>query len=199
MSNINTILDFSFLNTLHQFDSVYPYLRNNPTRSITNANLFPSSNITNSVFQDIVSNRVENLLLSNTEDPYELSTLYDSFLNEPTSTKMVLSTKGEKQLKKIKYNKQKCKNSECPITQVKFTEEEEITQLPCQHCFHTESIHRWLTTEKAACPVCRYNLDSVVVSNTTNEVVDNQLSYNNMGIGQYYSSYIEEILRRYGD
>lgn len=187
--NINTILDFSFLNTLHQFDSVYPYLRNNPTRSITNANLFSSDNNIN---------RVEHLLLNNTEDPYELTTLYDSFLDEPTSIKMVLSTKGEKQLKKIKY-KHNCKNSECPITQVKFTEDEEITQLPCQHCFHTDSIHRWLTTEKAACPVCRYNLDSVVVSNTTNEVVDNQLSYNNMGLGQYYSSYIEEILRRYGD
>ena len=42
-------------------------------------------------------------------------------------------------------------------------ENQEITQLPCNHCFMTDSIERWLQTEKAECPVCRKKIDSIEV------------------------------------
>ncbi len=182
--NMNSILDFSFLNTLHQFDSIYPYLRNNTLiSSITSDNLNAYRDVNSYSFQNILSNGGEDILLGAPTD---------------ASTKTVLSENGKKQLKIIKYTSE-CKNAVCPITQTQFKENEEITQLQCKHCFESESIYKWLTKEKAACPVCRYNLDSVIVNSKTNELVDDQRQYNNMGLDQYYNTYIEEILRRYCD
>tara|TARA_B100000902_G_C27290477_1_gene906833 strand:- start:1266 stop:2036 length:771 start_codon:yes stop_codon:yes gene_type:complete len=81
-------------------------------------------------------------------------------LFENSGIKKVLSEKGLKTLKKEKYNNEIHKNNECPILRRKFEEGEEITVLPCDHCFQSEAILRWLKEEKAECPVCRYILDS---------------------------------------
>ena len=50
-------------------------------------------------------------------------------------------------------------NDTCPILQTEFEDNEEITQLPCNHCFNTEAILHWLKKEKAECPICRVELD----------------------------------------
>ena len=91
-----------------------------------------------------------------------LQGLINSTLYDKPSYKNILSDDGEKELKKIKYrkNSEEFPNEKCPIMHIPFEENEEVTQLPCNHCFDTEAIHKWLKEEKAECPVCRYKLDS---------------------------------------
>ena len=81
--------------------------------------------------------------------------------NDISLYKKVLSSEGEKSLKKIKYDKTKVEYDKCPILQTDFEPEEEITQLPCKHCFNTVAIERWLKEEKSECPVCRHKLEHV--------------------------------------
>ena len=75
--------------------------------------------------------------------------------------KKQLSSEGEKSLKKIKYDKTKVEYDTCTILQTDFEPGEEITQLPCKHCFNTVAIERWLKEEKSECPVCRHQLDHI--------------------------------------
>jgi hypothetical protein len=51
-------------------------------------------------------------------------------------------------------------NTVCGIWQVEFEEGESIKILPCNHAFKADAIERWLTTEKAECPICRFSLSS---------------------------------------
>ena len=208
-TSINNVLDFSFLNTLHEFDSIYTYFRNlTPNANATPRLLSPSqeSIINNtsqsneiSIFQNTLSNATERILLNaeHVVDDIHDSVLQTSF-DTSSAMKNVLSEKGKKQLKIIKYNSS-CKNATCPITQTKFKDNEEVTQLPCLHCFESSSINHWLTNEKAACPVCRYNLDSITISKATNEIVGDSTAYNNLHLDQYYNDYIQQILNRYPD
>tara|TARA_B100000401_G_C52463332_1_gene557543 strand:- start:146 stop:649 length:504 start_codon:yes stop_codon:yes gene_type:complete len=82
-------------------------------------------------------------------------------MNEKSRFKKVLSEEGEKSLTKVKYDKTKMDYDKCPILQSEFEPDEEITQLPCKHCFNTSAIEHWLKEEKSICPVCRYELDNV--------------------------------------
>ena len=43
---------------------------------------------------------------------------------------------------------------------VDFNQEDYVAQLPCNHCFNKEAIMKWVTTESATCPICRYKLKS---------------------------------------
>ena len=69
-------------------------------------------------------------------------------------------------------------NNSCPIFHVNFDNDDEIIELPCQHCFVPEAIEKWLNEEQAVCPVCRFELDSKEVKvdnddeNTTQEVIE---------------------------
>ena len=51
-------------------------------------------------------------------------------------------------------------NTACGIWQEDFEEGEQIKILPCNHAFKADAITKWLTTEKAECPVCRFKLAS---------------------------------------
>ena len=51
-------------------------------------------------------------------------------------------------------------NTVCGIWQDEFEEGEPIKILPCNHAFKADAIERWLTTEKAECPICRFSLSS---------------------------------------
>ena len=51
-------------------------------------------------------------------------------------------------------------NTACGIWQEEFEKGEAIKVLPCNHAFRTEAITKWLTTEKAECPMCRFKLES---------------------------------------
>ena len=51
-------------------------------------------------------------------------------------------------------------NTACGIWQEDFEEGDDIKILPCKHAFKAEAIMKWLTEEKAECPICRYALES---------------------------------------
>jgi len=51
-------------------------------------------------------------------------------------------------------------NTACGIWQEDFEKGESIKVLPCNHAFKAEAITKWLTTEKAECPICRFKLES---------------------------------------
>ena len=106
-----------------------------------------------------ISNSISNTI-SNTISNSIISTINES-MNEKSRFKKVLSEEGEKSLTKVKYDKTKMDYDKCPILQSEFEPDEEITQLPCKHCFNTSAIEHWLKEEKSICPVCRYELDNV--------------------------------------
>jgi len=87
--------------------------------------------------------------------------------------KKVLSETGESDLKLVKYELGKYSNDRCSIMHINFEEGDEITQLPCKHCFNTEAINRWLKEEKAECPICRQELNNKEVKIETENTVLN--------------------------
>ena len=90
--------------------------------------------------------------------------LQESLQQEPT-TKQVISEQGKKQLKQHIFS-EKDTIKECPILLRKFNIGDELTCLPCNHIFDTEAITQWVSNNNAACPVCRFKLDSTIVPNT---------------------------------
>ena len=90
--------------------------------------------------------------------------LTQSFEEDCSKYKKVLSESGKKQIKFIKYESAKFENQKfCPIIQEDFLEGSEIVELPCHHIFQTEAILNWLEKENASCPICRTQLDSIEV------------------------------------
>lgn len=94
------------------------------------------------------------------------STYYDDImttlvnnLEQPAKFKKILSDEGRKSLTVIRYVKSEATYHSCPILCVDFEENDEITCLPCNHCFNSGAIEKWLTEEKSECPICRLELD----------------------------------------
>ena len=109
------------------------------------------------------------------------NTNYNNILNqsfqEKNKYKKIISDKGLKHLKKIKFNKE-MNQKECPIFMTPFQENEEITQLPCKHIFNNTAIEKWLKEENHICPVCRYKLDFKEVKNKENTEEQNNETSN---------------------
>lgn len=93
-----------------------------------------------------------NMIMSNPEMSLDVEKKY----------KNIISDEGKKKLKTVKYEKDLC-NPSCPIYYVDFEIGQEVTILPCNHGFCSEAINQWLSNEKAECPVCRMEFDSVEV------------------------------------
>ena len=96
---------------------------------------------------------------------------YDNFFNNMLELLLleenkVISIKGKKLLKRIKYKKDEDKDKMCPITLELFNENEYIIELPCNHIFKEESINKWLTEESNTCPVCRQELPGIKKDNS---------------------------------
>lgn len=85
--------------------------------------------------------------------------LTESFNNRP-KFKNVISEKGKHTLKTAIYSKNLNINETCPIWQVDFKEEQEITISPCNHAFTKGALENWLENEKAVCPICRFGFDA---------------------------------------
>lgn len=47
--------------------------------------------------------------------------------------------------------------NECVICAEKFTEDDEVKDLPCKHLFHPSCIDKWLEKKKE-CPICKLKL-----------------------------------------
>ena len=72
---------------------------------------------------------------------------------------------GEKHgIREMAYNKEIAEemkiNTACGIWQEEFEHDQAIKILPCNHAFDAAAITKWLTTEKAECPICRFKLES---------------------------------------
>lgn len=67
-------------------------------------------------------------------------------------------------IREMTYNKETAEemkiNTTCGIWQEEFEAGQAIKILPCNHAFDAEAIAKWLTTEKAECPICRFKLKS---------------------------------------
>ena len=91
-------------------------------------------------------------------------------------------------------------NSHCSITFEPFQEEDDIIQLPCNHCFFVDPVMKWLTEESCECPVCRYKFDSVeknIVEPEQNED-EGQYEYNNRNlIIRYDDNYDYNYINNY--
>ena len=109
-----------------------------------------------------ILNLLERTSHYNYQNTNSLQSIINSTLNDKSLYKKVLSDKGKSSLTKVIYlnNLEQFPNDKCPITYIQFKDNQEITQLPCKHCFDTDAINKWLTEEKAECPVCRFKLDS---------------------------------------
>lgn len=125
---------------------------------------FNNNDLLESLFYNIMMN-LQDEIQGGQEDQVTNLSLYD---NAPI--KLVISDEEKNKLLPIKYKDalHKQQNSACFITQDDFQDEDDIIQLPCNHCFTPDSIMHWLTEECAECPVCRYKFDSIekrVISN----------------------------------
>ena len=202
-NNININVNDTLTNTLQniyneaigrtnrQTSLPYENLLNNPDRLRF---LFNNDNTLNNVFNDINplllnTNRDDGIFGVNINDIFSnlinntINTqsnlngvLNNSFNNDKSIYKKVLSDKGKTQLKKCLFKDSSKTNNSCPIFHQEFTEEDEIIELPCKHCFVPEAIEKWLNEEQAICPVCRFELDSKEVkikknrNNENNEI-----------------------------
>jgi hypothetical protein len=87
----------------------------------------------------------------------------DQSLYDRNPIKLVITEEVKNELSPIKFTdaKDREKNDKCSISMEKFNDDDDIIQLPCNHCFCVESIMQWLTEESCECPVCRYKFDSM--------------------------------------
>ena len=120
-----------------------------------------TDNSHNTIYTQIISDLM-NLPPIPEHPSNNLEEIINNTLNVKNTYKQVLSEEGEKKIKKIKFNPEIHKETICcPITQIEFKENDEISELPCGHIFDTTAILTWLKNEKAACPCCRYKLPSI--------------------------------------
>lgn len=132
---------------------------NNPPRwPIGNSNIGRLLSIIND------GHSFENIISSMQHSDVMNSSLYDE-----APIKNVVSEKGKEQLINCKYSKDICSNTKCPILHIDFEEDEDIIVLPCKHGFNKDAITRWVSDEKAECPVCRFKLDSIEKKNNNTE------------------------------
>ena len=103
-----------------------------------------------------------------------LRNLLNETFNVGPKFKKVLSEKGKTSLKTANYSKELNVNTACPIWQVDFEEDQEITLSPCNHAFTKGALERWLEDEKAECPICRFEFDFKEVKIKKKPIPDNE-------------------------
>jgi hypothetical protein len=98
----------------------------------------------------------------NNSSPNSQTVLHQS-LYDRNPIKHVVTEEVKNGLSSIKFADAKDRDThdKCSISMEKFNDDDDIIQLPCNHCFHVEPIMQWLTEESCECPVCRYKFDSM--------------------------------------
>ena len=149
---------FDFDNSLNNvFNEINPLLINSNNSDPYTINL-------NDVFSNLLQNTFNNHYTSNGFN----NILNESFNRNNIVYKKILSEKGKDQLKRCLFKDSTKTNNSCPIFHLDFDDDDDIIELPCQHCFVPEAIEKWLNEEQAVCPVCRFELDSKEVKNSNN-------------------------------
>ena len=166
----NSNIAYNILNYNTNIDNSSNY--NNYSNYSNNYSSNYSNNYSNN-YRNIILLELENILNRENDNIFLRNILENSFATDKNKYKKILSDKGKKQLKNIKFNSNLDNiNTSCPIFQIDFENNEIITQLPCSHCFIPEAIEKWLKEEKAICPVCRFELDYEEVKIEDNENQD---------------------------
>jgi hypothetical protein len=115
--------------------------------------------------QELFINMLANVMLDAQSEPHEIQNTMNQSLNDANPIKFVISENEKNKLVPVKFKNIRCKdeNTKCSITQEEFNDDDEVIQLPCNHCFTEEAIMNWLTKEKGECPVCRYKFECVEI------------------------------------
>ena len=114
----------------------------------------------NTMFNNVFTTLLNDDNNRNVSSNFDNAILNASFQQDNSLYKNVISEQGIEDMKTIVFSKENCEYDTCPILHTQFEEGEEITQLPCSHVFDTTAIKKWLQTEKAECPICRYKMKS---------------------------------------
>jgi Ring finger domain len=121
----------------------------------------------NDFFQLLLTDLLLNLTEGNNPFYDTTFTSSQSILNQSlydtNPIKHVITDAVKNDLTVIKYKDavEKEKNDKCSITMEPFNNNDDIIQLPCNHCFFVDPIMHWLTEENCECPICRYKFDSI--------------------------------------
>ena len=171
------------LTTIDDYDTAFLNFTNiNNERRNEFTNIF-----INTFFDNIYSNLYEN----NDENQVINTSLYETNPN-----KRVITEKAKRSLKKMKYRDvtNKEENVVCPIIQDEFKDDDNIIQLPCEHCFFENAILNWLTSEKAECPVCRFSFESIEIKKAGQKAEsETDLELGGIGSAELYDTLFQEF------
>jgi hypothetical protein len=125
-----------------------------------------NNDLIENLFYNIMMNMQEDMIMFQENENNQFGaggSVINQSLYDSNPIKMVISEEEKSKLVTIKYKDatNKEQNTACFITQDDFQEEDDIIQLPCNHCFTPDSIMHWLTEECAECPVCRHKFESI--------------------------------------
>lgn len=99
------------------------------------------------------------------ENQNNMDILNESLYDTP-KYKNIISEEGKRHIRHVLYSEHVSLNDTCPISQESFKLGDEITLLPCNHGFIKGEVERWLETQSAECPICRYKMKSIEMENT---------------------------------
>ena len=80
-------------------------------------------------------------------------------LRQRAPHKHVVSSDGEQQIE-LGVVKEEDGEVVCCFSQAPLEAGDETAKLPCEHIFARDDLLKWLRTEQAVCPICRFALDS---------------------------------------
>ena len=108
---------------------------------------------------------IDNLLRNRTGQQNNTQLLHSSLHDQSQNIyKNVISEKGMGSITPHKFDSITFQEQKtCSITLLDFKENDDISQLPCGHIFHSDAILKWLKNEDSRCPVCRKGVDSIEV------------------------------------
>lgn len=119
----------------------------------------------------------ENTIINDGEEPIfwgEEEALANSFYDRSPIRHVIAEHMADDILKTKKYidveNRED--HSKCPISLEYFKDDDDVVQLPCNHCFFEEPIRQWLMNDSHVCPICRFSFESIEI-NTNDTQCDN--------------------------
>tara|TARA_A100001015_G_C14907607_1_gene679019 strand:+ start:63 stop:1139 length:1077 start_codon:yes stop_codon:yes gene_type:complete len=193
----SALYDNSNINTpTRNFQTRYLFIpindRENFYTNSTGNNLSSLSNELNNISNEIPfngwsQNRINNYVNENDNLNVIYRNLFEQSFQAKNKYKKIAPDQVINDLKKIKFksNDEYFKNTSCPIYYTDFEDGEEITILPCNHCFNNIAIKKWLSEESNECPVCRYEfsyneikIDTKNNDNNSSQNLDEQRNLN---------------------
>jgi hypothetical protein len=115
----------------------------------------------NSYLSDFINTSINTILNEiNENNTFMFNTDFDDFIENLIleDVKVTLSNEQLDKLIKIKLDQNNIinYNNNCSICLESFNLNEELLVLKCNHYFHHNCIHPWLTKESTKCPTCRH-------------------------------------------